>query len=145
MAVLSGVGVTVIMIALMQIPPVSRTNPPVQSTINWDSAQTQDLAARTCMNCHSNETNWPWYAYIAPSSWLTTLHVNNARQQLNFSELDSMPAFRKSMVAEEIAMQIRSGAMPPKDYLLLHPEAHLTDAEKEQLITGFQASLRGRD
>ncbi len=143
MAVLSGVGVTVIVVVLMQFVPVTRTNPPVQSTLNWDSAQTEDLATRTCMNCHSNETVWPWYASVAPSSWLTVLHVNNARQQLNFSELNSLPAFRKSMLAEEIAMQIRSGAMPPKDYLLLHPEANLTDAEKEQLITGFQASLAG--
>ncbi len=103
----------------------------------------QDLATRACMNCHSNETTWPWYAYIAPSSWLTTLHVTNARQQMNLSELNTLPAFRLSMLSEQIAMEIRSGAMPPKDYLLLHPEANLTDAEKEALITGFQQSLAG--
>lgn len=143
MAILSGVGLTVILIALMQIPPVSHANPPVQQTVKWDTTQTQDLAARACMNCHSNETTWPWYSYIAPSSWLTTLHVTNARQEMNFSELNLMPAFRKSMLADQIAMQIRSGSMPPKDYLLLHPEARLSDTEKEQLITGFQASLAG--
>ena len=86
------------------------------------------------MDCHSNETTWPWYAHIAPSSRLTALHVSGARQELNLSELDNLPAFRRASVAESMANQIRAGAMPPADYLLMHPDARLSDAEKQQLL-----------
>jgi len=137
-AIFSGVALTVVLLAVSQLMPVSRTNPPVQRTITWDSAQTQSLVERACMNCHSNETEWPWYAYVAPASWLTTIHVTNARQQFNLSENS-----QRGSHVEEMVQQIRSGTMPPKDYLLLHPEAQLTDAEKAQLIQGLQASLGG--
>ena len=79
------------------------------------------------MICHSNETRWPWYSYIAPMSWVTALHVANGRQQYDFSELSSTQGFRAQRLTEEIAQQIRSGAMPPADYLMLHPDARLTD------------------
>jgi mono/diheme cytochrome c family protein len=125
-------------LAVIQLVPVSRTNPPVQTTVQWDSQQTRDLATRACMDCHSNETRWPWYATIAPGSWLTTLHVNEGRQRLNLSELNSGEASR---AAEESVRQIQNGSMPLKDYLLIHADANLTDAEKQQLIQGLQASL----
>ncbi len=140
-AVFSSVVLTVVLFAIIQVPPVAHDNPAVQTTVNWDSAQTEALAARACMDCHSSETNWPWYSYLAPMSWLTTLHVEQGRAQYNLSQLDALPSFRKNMLAEQIAEQIRSGMMPPKDYLLLHPDAQLTDAEKDQLIQGFQRSL----
>jgi hypothetical protein len=125
-------------LAAIQLVPVSRTNPPVQTTIQWDTQQTRDPATRACMDCHSNETRWPWYASFAPGSWLTSLHVNEGRQRLNLSELNASDA---SHAAEESVRQIQSGSMPLKDYLLIHADANLTDAEKQQLIRGLQASL----
>ncbi len=122
---------------LMQFVPVSRTNPPVQ----WDSPQTQALATAACLDCHRNETRWPWYSYIAPSSWLQASHVAAARQQWNLSELNNLESFRRQRLAQDIAQQIRSGMMPPKDYLLLHPDTRLTDEQKAQLIAGFQKVL----
>jgi hypothetical protein len=140
-ALVSGLGVTAIALLGIQLVPVSRTNPPVQTPIQWDSPQTESLAHRACMNCHSNETTWPWYAYIAPTSWLNTIHVHDARAGMNLSELNSMPAFQRRMIANNMATRIRMGTMPPSDYLALHPEARLTDAEKQQLIQGLQNSL----
>ena len=136
--VLTFAGITLIGLAVIQLVPVSRDNPPVQTTIQWDSQQTQDLVTRACIDCHSNETKWPWYASIAPSSWLTTIHVHAAREQLNLSEFNNLPEFRRAMVFDQMAQQVEMGSMPPKDYLILHPEARLTDAEKQQLIQGLR-------
>jgi len=134
--------ISVVVFAVMQLVPVSRDNPPAQGVVQWDSPQTKELVSRACMNCHSNESVWPWYSYFAPGSWITVVHVNSARQQFNLSELNKMPASRKRRLVSDMVDQIRNSVMPPFDYQLLHPEARLTAAEKEQLIQGLQNSLQ---
>lgn len=84
--ILIGIGGVLLAVFLgIQLIPVNRTNPPVTSPVKWDSPQTQSLAARACMDCHSNETVWPWYSYVAPTSWLVYYDVQRGRSQLNFS------------------------------------------------------------
>ena len=139
--ILSGIALAVLTVGAMQLVPIARTNPPAHGTIQWDSPQTEALAKRACLDCHSSQTEWPWYASVAPASWLLASHVNTARERLNLSELDTLPPFRKSQIPNSMAMRIRNGTMPPSDYLLLHPQARLSDAEKQQLIQGLQASL----
>lgn len=140
-AVLIGLTITLIALIIIQLVPVSHDNPPPQTAVQWDSPQTQNLARRACMDCHSNETTWPWYSYIAPGSWLLASHVRSGREELNFSELNNLRAFRRASLPNQLARDIRDDIMPPKDYLLTHPEAKLTDAEKVQLIEGLQKSL----
>lgn len=119
---------------LIQLVPFGRqhTNPPVAREPAWDSPQTRALAKRACFDCHSNETVWPWYASVAPVSWLTQRDVNGGRRHLNFSEWNK-PQRHAGHVAEEI----RGGDMPPWFYLPMHPEAKLTAEEKAALIAGF--------
>lgn len=140
-AIVALLAVAVVVLALIQLIPVSRTNAAPSTPIDWDSPETQQLWTRTCADCHSNDTQWPWYSSIAPSSWLLVAHVNAGRQEMNVSELDKMPAFRKANLANDMAQQIRSGNMPPSDYLILHPEARLSDAEKQHLIQGLQKTF----
>jgi hypothetical protein len=135
-AILSLAILAVGFLIIIQLVPVNKTNPPVVTTIQWDSQQTKDLAYRACMDCHSNETQWPWYAQFAPGSWLTAAHVQEGRQRLNFSDMANT-----SRGLDDIGQQIQRGTMPPSDYLLMHPSARLTDAEKQQLIQGLQTSL----
>jgi glutaredoxin len=78
----------VVLLILIQFIPVAHTNPPVTREIQWDSLQTRALAQRACFDCHSNETVWPWYAYVAPVSWRIANHVYDGRRRLNFSEWD---------------------------------------------------------
>ena len=78
---------------------------------------------------------------MAPGSWLTATHVNSGRREINLSDMNAIPAFRKSRLAENMAEQLRRGNMPPKDFVLMHPAAHLSEAQKEQLIQGLQKSL----
>jgi hypothetical protein len=79
-------GVLIILLVGIQFVPVQRTNPPVTSLVAWDSPQTELLVRRACMDCHSNETRWPWYSHIAPGSWLIYYDVVRGRRGLNLSE-----------------------------------------------------------
>lgn len=124
--------------AVIQLVPYGRdhTNPPVTGEPAWDSPATRELAKRTCFDCHSNETEWPWYSNVAPVSWLVQRDVNEGREKLNFSEWD-----RPQKHADEAAKEVREGEMPMWIYLPTHPEARLTDAEKQQLIAGLEATF----
>ncbi|GAB4471959.1 MAG: hypothetical protein Kow00124_09440 [Anaerolineae bacterium] len=133
-------GILVVGFAAIQLVPVSRTNPPVTSEPNWDSPETRALAQRACFDCHSNETQWPWYAYVAPVSWLVSHDTIEGRQRLNFSEWDSMRG--EARETHEIIEVILEGEMPPSNYVRMHPEANLTDAERSQLVEGLRATLR---
>jgi hypothetical protein len=86
-AALAVVGVLLLGFIAIQFVPVNRTNPPVTTQIKWDSAQTEALATRACMDCHSNQTTWPWYSYVAPASWLIYYDVQRGRQELDLSTL----------------------------------------------------------
>ncbi len=114
------------------------TNPPASTEPQWDSQQTRDLAVRACFDCHSDQTTWPWYSNVAPLSWLIQHDVQQGRAQLNFSQWGTG---RRG--GEEAAQQIQRGSMPQWYYVLLHPAAGLSAAEKQQLIQGFNASLGG--
>lgn len=131
-----GVGGVLIVFGLIQLIPVSRTNPPVKSEPAWDSPQTRTLAEHACFACHSNETTWPWYAQIAPVSWLTSHDVSEGRAELNFSDWN-----QHHVSANEMAEVIDESEMPPWYYSVMHPEAKLSDQEKADLINGLQATF----
>ncbi len=123
---------------LIQLVPYGRdhANPLVTGEPAWDSAATRALAVRACFDCHSNETAYPWYSNVAPVSWLLARHVSEGRHKLNFS---TWATGRQE--AEHVARLITKGEMPSWDYVLMHPEARLTDAEKQQLIDGLAKTL----
>ena len=131
----------VVLLLLIQLVPYGRnhTNPPVIKEPNWDSPETRALAQTACFDCHSNETVWPWYTNIAPASWLVQRDVEEGRSHLNFSEWGT--SRRRGEEADEIDKALNSGEMPPLQYTLIHANARLTAAEREQLLRGLQATL----
>lgn len=126
------VAVGVLGLVVIQLIPVSRTNPPVVSEPNWDSPQTRALMERACFDCHSNETKWPAYAYVAPISWLMAHDTNEGRQKFNLSDWKNHPG-----EGDEMVESVQNGSMPMPIYLPMHPQANLTAAEKDQLIAGI--------
>jgi Haem-binding domain len=116
---------------VMQFFAVSHTNPPIIQEPRWDSPQTREYAKRACYDCHSNETAYPWYTYVAPVSWITNKHIMEGREKVNFSESTS------KQEADECAETVASGEMPTKDYLLIHADARLSKVETEQFIAGL--------
>ena len=133
-------GVGLVLFLILQLIPIGKdhTNPPVLSEPDWDSPATRDLAQRACFDCHSNETVWPWYGNIAPVSWLLWNDVQEGRDNMNFSEWND----GGSQDLEEIVEVIQEGEMPLPQYLLMHPEARLSDADKQALIDGLTQTLR---
>jgi hypothetical protein len=113
------------------------SNPPVTMEPQWDSPETRALASRACFDCHSNETDWPWYSFIAPVSWLIQRDVEEGRGRLNFSEWGN-GRFDEPW---EIVEAFSEGYMPPAKYLAMHPEARFSDAERQTLIQGFQKTF----
>ena len=187
------VGVLLVLFIGIQFIPVNRTNPPVTTQLKWDSPQTQALTRRACMDCHSDETGWLWYSYVAPASWLIYYDVQRGRSELNLSSVAASGQARGAPISQSndlayrlgqmlagggrpgepgrlpegqfqppsggqqpprgqfpsggrspagrIREQIESGQMPPATYTMIHPDAKLTDAERQQLVQGLAATL----
>ncbi len=127
--------------ALIQLIPYGRThtNPAVVAEPAWDSTTTRDLASFACFDCHSNETKWPWYTNVAPVSWLTQHDVDAGRSTLNFSDWSGVTGHGEGNPANAV----QSGEMPPSYYVMMHPNAGLTAAEKDALVKGLQNTLNG--
>ncbi len=127
----------IVLFGLIQLIPVDKTNPKVVSEPNWAAAPgTRELAKAACFDCHSNETVWPWYARIAPSSWLLYRDVKEGRNRLNFSDWTN-----GGWETDEITEIISEGEMPPWYYTIMHPNAKLSDSEKQKLISGLEIIL----
>jgi hypothetical protein len=125
--------------AVIQLVPYGRVhdNPPVTAEPGWDSPRTRELAVRACFDCHSNETQWPRYASVAPLSWVVQHDVAMGREVINFSTWD-----RRFAVAPSSSTSILTGNMPPTWYRMAHPEADLSAAESSELARGLDATLR---
>jgi Haem-binding domain len=130
----------VVLFGLIQLIPYgqSHTNPTVVQEPQWDSPDTRALAVRACFDCHSNQTNWNVWSDIAPFSWLIQNDVDGGRRVLNFSEWN-----QNQRSARNMAESVQRGTMPRWFYLPIHPEANLSAAERQQLITGLQAISAG--
>ncbi len=130
-----------IALIVVQAVPYGRehTNPPVLVEPVWDSRETRTLAVAACFDCHSNETEWPWYSNIAPMSWALQRDVDSGRDELNFSEWDG------EQEGDEAAETVRDGSMPPFQYRLAHPGARLTKDQVNRLIAGLAATFGDKE
>lgn len=105
-----------------------KSNPPVvaQNTLQAQyevPPEVQRILERSCGDCHSNRTRWPWYSRVAPVSWMLADHVKDGRRHFNMDD------FTEEMSLKDVCQEIRVGSMPLKGYVLMHPEAKLTGAE----------------
>jgi hypothetical protein len=123
----------------IQLVPYGRehANPPVAREPAWDTPRTRELFFRACKDCHSHETVWPWYSFVAPASWLVQHDVYEARSHFDVSDWGRSEHNHGDDAAEEL----REGEMPLWQYAILHPEARLSDAERAELIVGLVATF----
>ena len=87
--------------------------------------------ARACGNCHSNQTNLPWYGHVMPISWWIKRHVREGRQALNFSDWTTYSLRRRLHELESMCGVVSNGRMPPTSYRVLHPESRLQAQDKK--------------
>ena len=92
------------------------------------------LLERSCYDCHSNHTDYPWYDLINPVGLWLGHHVKEGKRELNFSEFSNYESRRKNKKLDEIAEQIEKGEMPLKSYTLIHTDAKLTKQQADSLI-----------
>jgi hypothetical protein len=128
--------------AVAQLIQPNTGNPPINSARNlWNDRRVDPRVAhilrRACADCHSHETVWPWYSKISPVSWWLARHVNDGRAKLNFSDWSAASADQ----LEEIYDSIVKNKMPLSSYLLIHPEARLSKADRDALVAWADGKL----
>jgi hypothetical protein len=126
------------LIAVMQLIRPARTNPPVDEsrTLSARMQLTPEAAAilnRSCNDCHSNQTRWPWYSNVAPISWFVINHVNDGRRQMNFSDWAQYDRSEQASYLKKICSEVKSGGMPIHSYLWLHGDAKLSSEDVNTL------------
>jgi hypothetical protein len=123
-----------------QFVPARHTNPSSLGAFPPPPAIAVTLK-RSCYDCHSNETRWPWYSRLAPVSWLIVRDVTLGRKELNFSEWGSYyPATRRRKL-EWIGRALQEERMPPWTYRLMHPGARLSEADQAALERWIESAL----
>lgn len=116
------------LLVAIQLVPVKRDNPPETAPLQAE-AEVTAIFQRSCFDCHSNQTVWPWYSKVAPLSWMVAHHVQEGRDHLNFSDWEALSDQKKRKLAGEIMDEVGEGEMPLKGYPQMHPEARLTGAD----------------
>lgn len=130
--------VLVFLFVAIQFVQPDRTNPPVDPSSAFEavakpSPEVASLLRRACYDCHSHNTVWPWYAYVAPVSWLVADDVKTARRNLNFSQWNLLGPEMSRTRLKEACQEVKEGGMPLWNYRLMHPEARLTEADIKTL------------
>ena len=122
----------VVLFAIAQFIRPAKTNPAIDQSLAIESHLQVDpkVAAifdRSCVDCHSNKTRWPWYSNIAPVSWFVIDHVNEGRGNLNFSEWGTYDKEQQADLLREICGEVKRGMMPLSSYTPLHPGSKLSE------------------
>jgi len=104
-------------------PPAGAVAPPAA----------QAVLERSCMNCHSYGTKWPWYSRVAPVSWMVASDVRRGREKMNLSDWSDVEPKQRAHLIHEVAEETSEGHMPPKIYLAFHRDARLTEEDSKAL------------
>ena len=93
------------------------------------------ILSKSCYDCHSNQTVYPWYSKVAPVSWLVAKDTREARDELNFSEWAELSKRKKIKILNELAEEVEDKKMPLRIYTVVHRDAILTDEEISTLMS----------
>ncbi|MGH1520293.1 heme-binding domain-containing protein [Chryseobacterium sp. JK1] len=140
---------TLVAFAIIQFIPIDRVNKPVDSSVNFvDSKKTPEkirtMLKNACYDCHSNETVYPKYAFIAPISWSVKSHVNEGREHLNFSIWGTYNKELKENILDRSIEALKHKTMPLPGYIVYHDEAKLTEAERTLLAQYLEEMLKSK-
>jgi hypothetical protein len=131
--------ISIVLLVLIQFIRIDRTTPPTDSSndyMNLSNATTEisNIIKNSCYDCHSYETNYPWYSNVAPISWMLKSHINEGREHLNFSDWGNYSSEIKIALQKECAHELEENQMPLKSYTIIHSKAKLSNENKELLI-----------
>ena len=134
---------------IIQFFRIDKTNPPIVAAETIEAgtvvpADISEILGRSCVDCHSNNTRYPWYSDVQPSAWFLKDHIDEGRRELNFSVFNTYAAKKKAKKFQEICEQLEQGEMPIPSYVLIHRDAALSDSDRRTLCEwakGEQAKL----
>jgi len=131
-----------------QIYQPERSNPPVDESKTIFAAlnvppDVKTILDRSCSDCHTNNTRWPWYSYVAPTSWLTARDVKNGRLSMNLSIWRSYKRTKQAGKLDDISEQLTTDKMPLKPYRMMHPSSVLSKEEID-LVSRWAEKERDR-
>ena len=119
----------------------ARSSAPLFTGAEADSNVSR-IFERSCGNCHSDRTEWPWYSYVAPLSWMIEHDVHNGRSHLNLSHWDAYSVDRKVELLTKMGVEVRNRRMPLPKYLQLHPQARLSNDDLARINSWVQSERR---
>lgn len=127
---------------VLQFFSVDKAHPPVEKnkdflTLKKPPQDITQLIKASCYDCHSYETQYPWYASIQPIAWYLKDHIDEGREELNFSEFANYEPLRQAKKMRKSAHEVEEGEMPLKSYTLIHQKAKLSPEDKEKLVAYF--------
>ena len=133
----AGIGLLALLVVIQFFPP-DRTNPPVDPSATVQAhldvpPNVDAIFKRSCYDCHSNESVWPWYSHVAPVSWIVAGDVHDARHFMNLSEWAKYKPGRVASLLEQICDETSGGDMPLKSYAFMHPQAKLSPDDIDAL------------
>jgi hypothetical protein len=140
--ILLSTGVVIIVIQFLR-PVLNKSNQVFDSDISKivsTSDSVQALLKNACYDCHSNNTDYPWYSNIQPTGWLMAYHIKKAKNELNFSEFGAYSQRQQLSKLDGIANSIKDDIMPLKSYKIMHKPAQLSTSEKSLLVNWAQRS-----
>jgi len=116
----------------------ANTNPVIDPSLALESKlhvdpQVETILNRSCADCHSNRTRWPWYTNVAPVSWFVIGHVNDGRRDLNLSEWGNYDKRKQSSRLDQMCQLAKAGVMPLSSYTPLHPGSKLSGDDVKAL------------
>lgn len=128
---------------IIQFFPIDKTNPAPTPGMDFlkikkTPPEVANIINTSCYDCHSNETKYPWYASIAPSSWFLKNHINEGRKHLNFSTFAVYEPKIQAHKLEECIEMVEKKEMPLESYYIGHQDAKLTDEQRKILIQYFK-------
>jgi hypothetical protein len=139
-------GVIVLGLASVLVHPSGVVKGPTSTNLLLAGAvvdsETVKIMERSCQNCHSEKTDWPWYSYVAPMSWLVESDVHKARRHMNLSGWDQYSLEEKQYHLAELAAAVRGRQMPPPRYTLMHRDARLSQPELERIYQWARGERR---
>ena len=130
-----GIAVVVLFVAI-QFVPANNHNPSVNPSqtiyaIIPVPSDVRSVFDGSCKDCHSNETRWPWYAHVAPASWILAHDVHEGRKEMNFSEWGAYSPEKREDKLEEICEQVVNGDMPESKYAFIHRKSKPAERERD--------------
>jgi hypothetical protein len=142
----TGVSVSLLAVSSIAVHPFGRPKQSGDQKSSLDSLTlTPEITAllkRSCMDCHSNETVWPWYSYVAPMSWLVERDVHRGRDHMNLSEWQQYSWKQQEKLLADIASAVKNAEMPLPQYTLVHRRARLSDAERDMVYQWARVERR---